>query len=103
MEPNANLAALVDVDLDTLATALYVRTDDLVKGRPELAPWRPAIGLKPQVSDAELVALAVMCALLGLTASPAGCGMPEPICATCSRICRASRATTSDCGGSLSC
>jgi len=55
----------VDVDLDTLATALYVRTDDLVKGRPELAPWRPAIGLKPQVSDAELVALAVMCALLG--------------------------------------
>jgi hypothetical protein len=28
-------------DLDTLATALYVRTDDLLKEAPDLAPWRP--------------------------------------------------------------
>ena len=27
--------ALVDADLDTLATALYVRTDDLLKASPE--------------------------------------------------------------------
>jgi Transposase DDE domain len=52
-------------DIDTLATALYVRTDDLLKQYPELAPWRPAIGLQPHLTDAELVTLAVMQALLG--------------------------------------
>jgi hypothetical protein len=52
-------------DIDTLATALYVRTDDLLKQRPDLAPWRPAIGLQPRLNDAELVTLAVMQALLG--------------------------------------
>ena len=54
-------------DLDTLATALYVRTDDLLKESPHQAPWRPVIGISPQVSDAELVTLAVMQALLGFT------------------------------------
>jgi len=53
--------------VDTLATALYVRTDDLLKQYPDLAPWRPAIGLQPQLTDAELVTLAVMQALLGYT------------------------------------
>ena len=52
-------------DVDTLATALYVRTDDLLKQYPDLAPRRPAIGLQPRLSDAELVTLAVMQALLG--------------------------------------
>jgi hypothetical protein len=55
----------VDADLDTLATALYVRTDDLLKDFPEQAPWRPAIGITPALSDAELLTLAVMQALLG--------------------------------------
>jgi hypothetical protein len=54
-------------DIDTLATALYVRTDDLLKQYPDLAPWRPAVGLQPQLTDAELVTLAVMQALLGCT------------------------------------
>jgi hypothetical protein len=54
-------------DVDTLATALYVRTDDLLRQFPDLAPWRPAIGLQPRLSDAELVTLAVMQALLGYT------------------------------------
>ena len=54
-------------NLDTLATALYVRTDDLLKESPQLAPVRPAVGLSPQLSDAELVTLAVMQALLGFT------------------------------------
>jgi hypothetical protein len=54
-------------DIDTLATALYVRTDDLLKQRPDLAPWRPRVGLQPRLSDAELVTLAVMQALLGFT------------------------------------
>jgi DDE family transposase len=55
----------VDTDLDTLATALYARTDDLLKAAPEHTPWRPAIGIVPRISDAELVTLAVMQALLG--------------------------------------
>ena len=54
-------------NLDTLATALYVRTDDLLKESPQIAPLRPAIGIPPQLSDAELVTLAVMQALLGFT------------------------------------
>ena len=55
----------MDADLDTLATALYARIDDLLKCCPERAPWRPVIGICPQISDAELVTLAVMQALLG--------------------------------------
>lgn len=54
-------------ELDTLATALYVRTDDLLKESPQFAPLRPRVGLSPQLSDAELVTLAVIQALLGFT------------------------------------
>ena len=54
-------------DLDTLATALYVKIDDALKAAPHLAPWRPAAGIAPMLSDAELVTLAVMSALLGFT------------------------------------
>jgi hypothetical protein len=53
--------------LDTLATALYVRTDELLKACPERVPWRPVVGIEPRISDAELVTLAVMQALLGFT------------------------------------
>ncbi len=55
----------MDADLDTLATALYVTIDDLLKTTPQLAPWRPRVGISPKLSDAELVTLAVMQALLG--------------------------------------
>lgn len=54
-------------ELDTLATALYVRIDDAVKAQPHLAPWRPEVGIAPTLSDAELVTLAVLSALLGFT------------------------------------
>jgi len=37
-----------------------VRTDDLLKQHPDLAPWRPKIGLQPRLADAELVTPAVM-------------------------------------------
>jgi hypothetical protein len=53
--------------LDSLATALYVKTDDLVKASPQLAPYRPVVGIAPLLSDAELVTLAVMQAMLGFT------------------------------------
>ena len=55
----------MDADLDTLATALYVRTDDLLKAHPHRAPWRPAVGISPGLSDAEMITLAVLQALLG--------------------------------------
>ncbi|MDQ1006154.1 hypothetical protein QFZ82_000639 [Streptomyces sp. V4I23] len=51
--------------MDTLAIALYVKTDDLLKASPHLAPWRPAVGIAPQLTDAELVTLAMMQAMLG--------------------------------------
>jgi hypothetical protein len=57
----------VTTNLDTLATALYVKTDDLLQDSPHLAPYRPEVGIGPKLSDAELVTLAVMQALLGFT------------------------------------
>lgn len=57
----------MDTDLDTLATALYVITDDLLTTFPQHVPDRPSVGLAPQISDAELITLAVMSALLGYT------------------------------------
>ena len=53
--------------MDTLATALYVKTDDLLKESPQLAPYRPKTGIGPKLADAELVTLAVMQALMGFT------------------------------------
>ncbi|MER6535832.1 IS982 family transposase [Streptomyces sp900105755] len=54
-------------DLESLAAAQYVKTDDLLKASPHLAPWRPAVGIAPKPTDAELVTLAVMQAMLGST------------------------------------
>lgn len=54
-------------DLDFLATALHMKTDGLLKDSPRLAPWRPAVGIVPQLSDAELVTLVMMQAMLGFT------------------------------------
>ncbi|MFE4961224.1 IS982 family transposase [Streptomyces sp. NPDC056653] len=54
-------------ELDSRATALYVKTDDLLKDSPQLAPRRPVVGIAPQLSDAELVTLAMMQAMLGFT------------------------------------
>ena len=55
----------MDADLDTLATALYARIDDTLKQHPELAPWRPKVGIAPKLSDAELLTLAVLQVLQG--------------------------------------
>ena len=57
----------MDADLDTLATALYVTTDDLLRAHPERVPARPKVGITPKTSDAEMLTLAVMQALLGYT------------------------------------
>ena len=55
----------MDTDLDTLATALYVTTDDLLPAHPEQVPDRPEVGFGPQITDAEMVTLAVIQAVLG--------------------------------------
>ena len=57
----------MDADLDTLATALYVKIDDALKTDPVLARQRPAVGIAPQLSDAELICVSVLQALLGFT------------------------------------
>ncbi len=54
----------MDADLDTLATALYATTDDLLKAHPDWVPARPRIGFTPKLTDAELITLAVMQVLL---------------------------------------
>jgi hypothetical protein len=55
----------VENGIETLATALYVKIDDMLAEWPEIAPWRPAGSMVPAVSDAELLTMAVMSALLG--------------------------------------
>ncbi len=54
-------------DIETLATALYVKIDDMLRDWPDLAPVRPAAGTPLTLSDAELLTMAVMSALLGFT------------------------------------
>lgn len=54
-------------DLDTLATRLYVTIDDLLIEHPQWVPERPAVGIAPKLTDAELITLAVIQALLGQT------------------------------------
>jgi hypothetical protein len=39
-------------DVDTLATALYATTGNVLKEHPDPAPWRPPAGFAPRLSDA---------------------------------------------------
>ena len=57
----------MNTDLDALATRLYVTIDDLLIDHPDWRPERPAIGIAPKLTDAELITLAVIQALLGYT------------------------------------
>jgi hypothetical protein len=41
LQPIVEPEVLVDADLNTLATELCVRADDLLKSSAERAPWRP--------------------------------------------------------------
>jgi hypothetical protein len=59
-EARASTIIGVTKELDTLATALYVKTGDLLKAYRRLVPWRPRTGIAPQLSDAEVVTLAVL-------------------------------------------
>ena len=68
----------MDADLDTLATALYSTTDDLLVRHPERVPARPPVGIEPRISDAEVLTLAVMQALLGFTSEARWVRGPPP-------------------------
>jgi hypothetical protein len=57
----------MNTELDALATRLYVTIDDLLIEHPDWAPERPEIGIAPKLTDAELITLAVIQALLGYT------------------------------------
>jgi hypothetical protein len=58
---------VVENDIETLAIALYVKIDDMLKKWPDLAPARPEGSIPPTVSEAELLTMAVMSALLGFS------------------------------------
>lgn len=64
LRTNTSSAGLASTDLDTLASALYVMTDDLLHAHPERAPARPKGSFEPVTSDAEMLTLAVMQAVL---------------------------------------
>ena len=89
----------MDADLDTLATALYVFTDDLLRDHPERVPPRPRGGIAPKLSDAELLTVAVLQALLGFTSEHRWIRWAQLTCSRCSRTCRNSPATTSGSAG----
>jgi hypothetical protein len=55
----------MNADLDAFATELYVTIDDLLLAEPGLVPVRPNGGIAPQLSDSELVTMAILQALLG--------------------------------------
>jgi Transposase DDE domain len=46
---------------------MYVKIDDMLRDWPDLAPVRPAAGTPLTLSDAEVLTMAVMSALLGFT------------------------------------
>ena len=84
----------MDADLDTLATGLYVTSDDFLADNPQYRPWRPRVGLAPRLTDAELVTLVVLQALLGFTSEARFLRYANTICAVCFLICQHNRVTT---------
>ncbi|MFF2433334.1 hypothetical protein ACFVU4_03950 [Streptomyces sp. NPDC058107] len=100
--------------LDNFATAFYVKTDHLLKASPRLAPWWPAVGIAPQLADAELVTLAMMQAMLGFASEarwlrharshlrhlfsylPKQPGYNKRLCKSADLLCRGTRLLTTD-------
>jgi hypothetical protein len=60
-----------------------VKIDYMLNDWPELRPARPETSTALTLSDAELLTLAVMSALMGFTSSAAGCGTRTGIWPAC--------------------
>ena len=81
----------MDADLDTLATALYVTTDDLLKDHPERVPPRPRVGIAPEDHRRRTGHPGGDAGAAGLhQRGPLAALRPRPAAATCSRTCPAS-------------
>jgi hypothetical protein len=63
-----------------------VKIDELLQHAPQLAPWRPKVGIAPKLSDAELVTLAVIKPCSASPPRPAGCATPTATCDTGSSL-----------------
>jgi hypothetical protein len=71
----------VHAALETLAIALYVKVDDDLKSRPELAKPRRSVDITPKLTDAELVTMAVVRVLLNIrSASQVRCCFSRQRC-----------------------
>jgi hypothetical protein len=81
-------------DLEALVVAAYVFADEY---RVPAQPGRP-----PLISDAELVALAVCQAAIGISSDRQFLGLVGGCCPAGFRICPISRSTTGACGHSSS-
>ncbi|MFK0286567.1 hypothetical protein ACIQVL_39720 [Streptomyces sp. NPDC090499] len=88
-------------NLDTLATALHVGTDDLLKAAPHLAPWRPRAGMAPEPSDTEPVTPGVMQALFGFTGKARRLGHTRTHLRRLPPACHSNWAATNLCGRCL--
>jgi hypothetical protein len=61
-----------------------VKIDQLLLEAPHRAPRRPRVGIAPRISDAELLTLCVMQALLSSTSKTRWLRYAECTCGTCS-------------------
>ena len=73
-KPNVEPEVLVDADLDTLAAALYVRTDVCSTTARSGFRGAPEVGIAPMIRDAEVVKPAPLSARR--SRSPRCSGMP---------------------------
>ena len=60
-------SSLMNTGLEALAAAKHITVDDLLKDHPEVLPPRPQVGITAVTSDAEIITLAGVQALLGYT------------------------------------
>lgn len=83
----------MDAVLEMLGAA-SVREDRELKAAPEWGLWRPAVGIAPRITDAELVTMAVLQALWASPPRPSGCISLVIGRGTCSPTCPSNRGTT---------
>ena len=76
---------VVDNDIETLATALYVKIDDMLRDWPDLAPARPATGTPLTLSDAEVLTMAAYVRPAGVHVRAAVVAVLNKDLAACSR------------------